>query len=106
MGVPVDRVAVVPCGVDLGLFRPDGPIMRHADQNGYVRILSIGRLVPRKGVDTIIEALRQVPGAQLIVAGASPVTRRRCGWAGWPPRPGSTNGCASSAASTARTCPR
>ncbi|WP_405143420.1 glycosyltransferase [Sphaerisporangium sp. NBC_01403] len=72
MGVPVDRVAVVPCGVDLGLFRPDGPIMRHADQNGYVRILSIGRLVPRKGVDTIIEALRQVPGAQLIVAGGEP----------------------------------
>ncbi|MCW2881934.1 MAG: glycosyl transferase group 1 [Sphaerisporangium sp.] len=69
MGVPVGRIVVVPCGVDLALFRPDGPITLHPGQNGYTRILSIGRLVPRKGVDTVIEALRHVPGAQLIVAG-------------------------------------
>ncbi|MEU8268120.1 glycosyltransferase [Sphaerisporangium sp. NPDC049002] len=72
LGVPVDRVTVVPCGVDLGLFRPDGPIMRHADQNGYIRILSIGRLVPSEGVDTIIEAMPHVPGAHLIIAGGEP----------------------------------
>jgi glycosyltransferase involved in cell wall biosynthesis len=72
MGVPVERIAVVPCGVDLDLFRPDGPIARHTPPGGYMRILSIGRLVPRKGVDTIIEALRHVPDAQLIVAGGEP----------------------------------
>ncbi|MDH2426669.1 glycosyltransferase [Sphaerisporangium sp. TRM90804] len=72
IGVPGDRIRVVPCGVDLDLFRPDGPIARHAEQDGQARVLSIGRLVPRKGVDTIIEALPHVPGAQLIVAGGEP----------------------------------
>ncbi|WP_214410070.1 glycosyltransferase [Sphaerisporangium fuscum] len=72
MGVPVGRVVVVPCGVDLTLFRPDGPAMPHEDRNGYARVLSIGRIVPRKGIDTIIEALRHVPGAQLVIAGGEP----------------------------------
>ncbi|GGL03744.1 glycosyl transferase [Sphaerisporangium melleum] len=36
------------------------------------RILSIGRLVPRKGVETVIEALAHVPGAHLVVAGGEP----------------------------------
>ncbi|MEO3809375.1 glycosyltransferase [Sphaerisporangium sp. B11E5] len=68
MGVPPERVTVVPCGVDLALFRPDGPAARPAGQ----QVLSIGRLVPRKGVDTVIEALPRVPEARLIVAGGEP----------------------------------
>ncbi|GII86729.1 glycosyl transferase [Sphaerisporangium siamense] len=69
MDVPVDRITVVPCGVDLGLFRPDEAIT-HSEPG--VRILSIGRLVPRKGVDTVIEALCHVPGARLVIAGGEP----------------------------------
>ncbi|GAB3904999.1 hypothetical protein GCM10027612_73810 [Microbispora bryophytorum subsp. camponoti] len=46
MGVPRDRIAVVPCGVDLGLFHPDGPAAPRGDR---LRVLSIGRMVPRKG---------------------------------------------------------
>lgn len=65
MGVPAERVAVVPCGVDLGLFRP-GPAVRRSPGT---RVLSIGRLVPRKGVDTLVRALREVPGAELVIAG-------------------------------------
>ncbi|RCG30255.1 glycosyltransferase family 1 protein [Sphaerisporangium album] len=72
MDVPVARVSVVPCGVDLGLFRPDGTITRHEDRDGHVRILSIGRLVPRKGVETVIEALCHVPDARLVIAGGEP----------------------------------
>ncbi|GII63006.1 glycosyl transferase [Sphaerisporangium krabiense] len=69
MDVPVDRITVVPCGVDLGLFHPDEAGTRGEPD---VRILSIGRLVPRKGVDTVIEALCHVPGARLVIAGGEP----------------------------------
>ncbi|WP_218671208.1 glycosyltransferase [Microbispora sp. GKU 823] len=69
MGVPRDRIRVVPCGVDLGLFRPDGPAAPRADRP---RVLSIGRMVPRKGVDTVVRAMRQLPGAELVVAGGDP----------------------------------
>jgi D-inositol-3-phosphate glycosyltransferase len=66
-GVPHDRVFVVPCGVAADEFRPDGPVMeRPADR---FRAITFGRLVPRKGVETIIEALRHVPGVELVVAG-------------------------------------
>ncbi|WP_169986728.1 glycosyltransferase [Microbispora sp. H10836] len=69
MGVPRDRIAVVPCGVDLGLFRPDGPVFPRGDRP---RVLSIGRMVPRKGVDTVVRALRHVPDAELVIAGGDP----------------------------------
>ncbi|GII59637.1 glycosyl transferase [Planotetraspora thailandica] len=69
MRVPRTSARVVPCGVDTGAFhyhvtpkeRPDRP-----------RLLSVGRLVPRKGVDTTIEALRRVRDAELVVAGGPP----------------------------------
>ncbi|MFI7133161.1 glycosyltransferase [Nonomuraea sp. NPDC050153] len=66
MGVPGRRIAVVPCGVDLSVFRPDGPV---APRPGGKLILSIGRMVPRKGVDTVIRALRRIPDADLVIAG-------------------------------------
>ncbi|MFI6510593.1 glycosyltransferase [Streptosporangium sp. NPDC050855] len=69
MGVPHERVRVVPCGVDLGRFRPEGPA---AGRTGAHRVLSIGRLVPRKGVDTVIRALEELPGVELVIAGGHP----------------------------------
>jgi D-inositol-3-phosphate glycosyltransferase len=65
-GAPPSRVFVVPCGVDTARFRPDGP---SDARNGRFRIVTFGRLVPRKGIDTIIEALGRLPGAELLVAG-------------------------------------
>src|SRR5690606_19023962 len=42
LGVPSARIAVAPCGVDLGLFDPHGP----SEQRGArFRVLSVGRLV-------------------------------------------------------------
>ncbi|MBB6121893.1 glycosyltransferase [Nocardiopsis algeriensis] len=67
-GVSPDRVAVVPCGVDTERFSPDGPA---AGRGSRPRILSLGRLVRRKGVETVIEALAEVPGAELVVAGGA-----------------------------------
>jgi glycosyltransferase involved in cell wall biosynthesis len=69
MGVPRDRIAVVPCGVDLDLFRPEGP----AEPAGAApRLVVLSRLVERKGVDTAIESLAQIPDAELLVAGGPP----------------------------------
>jgi len=61
------RVRIVPCGVDLGLFRPDGPIERRGRQPH--RIAVVTRLVERKGVDDVIRALARLPHAELVVAG-------------------------------------
>lgn len=55
LGVQPQRISVVPCGVDLDLFTPQG----EAEPKGRPRrIMTVGRLVRRKGVDTVIEALR------------------------------------------------
>ena len=61
------RVSVVPCGVNLDLFRPDGPV--EPRRPGLSRIVCVTRLVERKGVGNIVEALADVPGAELVVAG-------------------------------------
>lgn len=65
-GIRPERVAVVPCGVDIERFSPFGP---SAPRGEHARVLSLGRLVPRKGVDTVIRAMPMVPEAELIVAG-------------------------------------
>ncbi|MBG0832409.1 glycosyltransferase [Planomonospora sp. ID67723] len=57
---------VVPCGVDLRAFTPAGPVL---DLGPRPVLLSIGRPVPRKGVETVVRALCHVPGATLVVAG-------------------------------------
>ena len=65
-GVRPERVTVVPCGVDMDRFTPEGP---QAPGGERPRVLSLGRLVPRKGVDTIIRAMPDVPEAELLIAG-------------------------------------
>jgi glycosyltransferase involved in cell wall biosynthesis len=54
MGIDTRRVSIAPCGVDLELFSSGGPADVPARSH---RILSVGRLVPRKGVDLVIRAL-------------------------------------------------
>jgi D-inositol-3-phosphate glycosyltransferase len=66
LGVPATNVDVVPCGVDVRRFDPDDGERRP----GPPRVLTVSRLVPRKGVDTAIRALARVGGdAELVVAG-------------------------------------
>jgi D-inositol-3-phosphate glycosyltransferase len=67
IGADRRRIAVVPCGVDLGLFKPDGPARPR--RAGLRRIVTVGRLVERKGVGNVVEALAAVPEAELVVAG-------------------------------------
>ncbi len=67
MGADVDRVKVVPCGVDVHHFHPDGPA--EAQTPGLARLVIVSRLVERKGVGNAVTALAQVPGAELVIAG-------------------------------------
>lgn len=63
LGLPPGRASIVPCGVDIEHFtaRP----VRRAGR----RLLVVGRLVERKGVDDAVRAVAQLPGATLTVAG-------------------------------------
>lgn len=68
LGADRDKLAVVPCGVDLERFRPDGPAEPRRD--GRRRLLCVGRLVERKGVGNAISALARLPAdVELVVAG-------------------------------------
>ncbi|MFC4372955.1 glycosyltransferase [Nocardia halotolerans] len=66
MGVPRSRTSVVPCGVDLEQFAPDGP---RAARTAEHRIVSVGRLVPRKGFDIAVTALAELPVTELVLVG-------------------------------------
>jgi glycosyltransferase involved in cell wall biosynthesis len=67
LGADLDRVKVVPCGVDRHLFHPVGPVEPRPP--GGKRIVVVSRLVERKGVGNAVVALAQVPGTELVVAG-------------------------------------
>lgn len=69
LDIPAARLRVVPCGVDVGHFTPLPGPADHPTNGPLHRLLSVGRLVPRKGVDTVVRALVDVPGAELLVAG-------------------------------------
>ncbi len=73
LGADRHRVSVVPCGVDLDLFTPEGPV---EPRPGPVRrrLVFLGRLVQRKGIGTAITALARltdngVADTELVVAG-------------------------------------
>ncbi|MFI9155065.1 glycosyltransferase [Streptomyces sp. NPDC053367] len=66
MGLPRDKISIVPCGVDPVMFRPVDTRRPHGAPR---RLLSIGRLVPRKGFDRAIRALAEIPDAELVIAG-------------------------------------
>lgn len=70
MGVPRARVTVIPSGVNEQLFAPVGPAApRHPDRP---RILTVGRLVERKGFQDVIRAMQLIPDAECVVVGGPP----------------------------------
>ena len=60
VGVPRDRIAVIPNGVDI----PAQPALPHTG-NGPVRIGLLGRLDPQKGGDIFLQAAEKVGAAAL-----------------------------------------
>ncbi|WP_169947690.1 glycosyltransferase [Microbispora sp. H11081] len=71
MRVPRRATRVVPCGVDVTAFHPHVAPLERPDRP---RLLSVGRLVPRKGLETTIMALQYLRDAELVVAGGPPAT--------------------------------
>jgi glycosyltransferase involved in cell wall biosynthesis len=66
LGIPGTRVRVVPCGVDVSKFRPEGPAAkRHAD----LRLLAMGSLAEHEGLDKLLAILPELPDAELVIAG-------------------------------------
>ncbi len=79
-GADLDRVTVIPCGFDPEELWPvDKPLARMALglERDTPLLLQLGRLVPRKGVDTVVRALAHlrhghgVPARLIIVGGES-----------------------------------
>jgi D-inositol-3-phosphate glycosyltransferase len=66
LGVPRRSVRCVPCGVDTGLFTPDGPI---ADRSSRPRLLAAADLRDHEPLQTLLRALTRVPGAELMIVG-------------------------------------
>ena len=67
LGGELNRMSVVPCGVSVELFHPDGPAEPRT--LGVHRIVVLSRLVERKGIGNVISALPALPDAELVIAG-------------------------------------
>ncbi len=83
-GVPDQRVRVIPLGVDLKqwAFSPSlkGAGIAQGGKAGRRRFLFVGRATPKKGLDTLLRAMRGVvdaePGVTLDVIGGGDVASR------------------------------
>ena len=74
LGVPSSKVSVVPCGVDLERFTPAATMKASPSvpqRSSRYRLLSVGRLAPRKGYEITIEALTWLPETELVIAGGA-----------------------------------
>lgn len=66
MGVSRSRVTVVPCGVNVDRFSPEGPIAPRSERH---RIVGIGRCCRGAGFDVLVRALPHMPDVELVLAG-------------------------------------
>ena len=76
MGLPSEAIALVPNGVDTDFFKPGMPDPDFVERHGFTGkkiIVTVGRLVPRKGMDMAIRAMpevvRQIPEAHFLIIG-------------------------------------
>jgi len=74
LGLPAERIKVHYTGVDLDRFRPspDRNAAKAALGVTGPLLVSVGALIPRKGHDLAIAAMRDLPGATLMIAGHGP----------------------------------
>lgn len=81
--VPADKITLIPNGVDLNVFspaaKPDMLIQRYNLHNKKI-LLTVGRLVPRKGIDKTLEAMRsiiaKVPDVHYVIVGIGPYQQK------------------------------
>ncbi len=72
LGGSAEKITVLRNGVDLELFRPEDRQQAKAafGMNAAFAIASVGHLIERKGHHLVIEAMPQLPDAELYIAGA------------------------------------
>jgi glycosyltransferase involved in cell wall biosynthesis len=77
LGLPAERITVHYTGCDLARFRPRprAEAKRALGVTGPL-VVSLGALIPRKGHALVIEAMRELPGATLLVVGGGPDAAR------------------------------
>ena len=65
-GAAPQKIAVIPCGVNLDLFKPGNREMARRELNldHQKVVLFVGRIDPLKGLDRLIEALKHINGEQ------------------------------------------
>lgn len=66
---PNDRTEVIPMGCDIELFSADKRIDNFFKQGDKKVVLFVGRLAEKKGVTYLVEAMKQVQGAVLVIVG-------------------------------------
>ena len=73
LGAAADKITVLRNGVDLQIFQPKDRIALRSKLgvSGFV-LASVGLLIERKGHHLVIEAIRKVPDATLLIAGTGP----------------------------------
>lgn len=77
--IPQSKITLIPNGVDLNVFAPAEKsadlLQRYKLQNKKI-LLTVGRLVPRKGIDKTLEAMqsviKQVPDVHYLIVGIGP----------------------------------
>lgn len=73
MGLPGERIRVHHTGVDQSVFRPqDRAAARTALGVSGPLVVSVGNLIPLKGHALLIDAMAQLPGVSLLIAGRGP----------------------------------
>lgn len=72
LGIEKSRITVLRNGVDAALFRPVSPFAGDAGSPPKPLAVSVGNLVPLKGHDLVISALRDVPELNLWIVGGGP----------------------------------
>jgi D-inositol-3-phosphate glycosyltransferase len=73
-GVRRAQVSVVPCGVDVELFHPDGPV---AGRGRRRRVVTAGEPGRHSGVGLVVTALSTMEDTELVIAGADAADLRR-----------------------------
>lgn len=66
LGVPMSAIKMVPCGVDTAAFTPEGPAVRRTRRR---RLIAVAPLRPVHGLGVAVQALAQVPSAELVLVG-------------------------------------
>jgi glycosyltransferase involved in cell wall biosynthesis len=76
-GVPSSRIRRIPGAVDTKFFRPLPGIEREE------AVLFVGRLVNEKGLESLMWAMKELPGVELWVVGSGPEERLLKNWTDW-----------------------